>query len=129
MAEVRPRREAGQRESRNADRRTDDRRDEPREEGEAEHAFRMLEAGASAAVVIHEPRRRQRFSVLPVAIQRGRDRPRGHHVHREGADEVAGHASVPSRSTAAIAIPVGGHTAVALAFTKARRSPSLAAMK
>ncbi len=43
--------------------------------------------------------------------------------------KIAGHASVPSRSTAAIAIPVGGHTAVALAFTKARRSPSFAAMK
>jgi hypothetical protein len=40
---------------------------------------------------------------------------------------TAGHARRPSRSSAASAIPVGGHTAVALACTEAKSRPSLPA--
>src|SRR5437667_10299498 len=41
--------------------------------------------------------------------------------------KMLGHIRRPSRSNAARAIPVGGHTAVALACTRASFNPSLAA--
>jgi len=48
---------------------------------------------------------------------------------RNAPREIAGHMWLPYRRSAASAIPVGGHTAVALACTKASESPSLPATK
>jgi hypothetical protein len=42
--------------------------------------------------------------------------------------QIAGHTRYPSSRNATRAIPVGGHTAVALACTKASISPSFPAM-
>ena len=43
--------------------------------------------------------------------------------------KIPGHNAIPNRRRAAMARPVGGHTAVALAFTNASRRPSLPATK
>ena len=48
---------------------------------------------------------------------------------RKAPSKIAGQMRYPSTKAAANAIPVGGHTAVALAFTKASRSPNLPAAK
>ena len=48
---------------------------------------------------------------------------------RNAPTRMAGHARDPKSRKAANAIPVGGHTAEALALTKARLSPNLPATK
>ena len=48
---------------------------------------------------------------------------------RNAPRKMAGHMWLPYRRSAASAIPVGGHTAVALAWTKASESPSFPATK
>ena len=65
----------------------------------------------------------------------GRDAERRHHrargrdVDEEGADRIAGQTQEPKRSAAAIAIPVGGQTALALAWIEASSRPSFPARK
>ena len=48
---------------------------------------------------------------------------------RNAPTKIAGQTRTPRSSTAASAIPVGGHTGEALAWTKAKCSPSLPARK
>jgi len=48
---------------------------------------------------------------------------------RKAPARIAGHTRRPSTKNAAMAIPVGGQTAVALTWTNARRRPALPAKK
>ena len=48
---------------------------------------------------------------------------------RKAPTVTAGHVRMPNMSRAATAIPVGGHTALALAFTNANERPSRPARK
>ena len=69
-------------------------------------------------------------SVFPIAITA--ETPGGNGVVRfakNAPSAIAGQTRYPSTSTAASAIPVGGQTAVALAFTNASDNPSLADKK
>ena len=63
---------------------------------------------------------------MPSATRAFPDVPR---FTRNDATRIAAQTSLPSSSMEAIAIPVPGHTAVALGFTNANASPSLQAMK
>lgn len=72
----------------------------------------------------------QAFQSVPASNgERRRHGTGGRQVGEKRAEEDPGHALKPKSSSAARAIPVGGHTAVALAFTKASFSPALAATK
>ena len=79
-------------------------------------------------VTSHAPRTPS--SVLPVAMPSDVHRfPAVVTFARNAPSRIAGQTRGPSSSIEASAIPVGGHTAVALAWTKASMSPSLAAAK
>src|SRR5512145_720760 len=69
-------------------------------------------------------------SVLPIAIpaETGHD-PDTSTLTSNAPAVITGHIRVPSTSSAARAMPVGGHTGLALACRDARRSPSMAAAK
>jgi cyanate permease len=65
---------------------------------------------------------------LPAAIRRELDHePVVVWFTTNAAAKIIGHTRAPNSKAAAMAIPVGGHTAVALELTNARLSPPLPA--
>ena len=67
-------------------------------------------------------------SVFPTAIPiEGRAAPDAQRLAANAPTKIPGQAQGPSRRSAAIEIPVGGHRGVALGCTYARASPTLAA--
>ena len=92
--------------------------------GEAKYAVRLPERLAPRGKALDQEGADQPFEGVPARDgERGRDRTGGGEVDEERSGEHARPYPLPRIRNAASAIPLGGHTAVALAFTNASLRP------